>query len=159
MRQILRYYEVVLDLLGAAVSFFPQDAAFLRPECPATDGSFVTRQGMTLLCMTRPVSDVTVETQSDWGYSLGVADWKGPSGHIGGAYPLLLLLLVPSLVVITVVMCICCFVERVLLHAGLDLQHSCKVVFHQSMSLRASHAAASDFLRAHAGKDPNHLMT
>ncbi|KAK9839436.1 hypothetical protein WJX81_001882 [Elliptochloris bilobata] len=44
-------------------------------------------QGMALLCMTRPVSDVTVETQSDWGYSLGVADWKGPSGHIGGKDP------------------------------------------------------------------------
>ncbi len=42
-------------------------------------------QGMTLLCMTRPVSDVTVETQSDWGYSLGVGEWKGPSGHILGA--------------------------------------------------------------------------
>lgn len=44
----------------------------------------MTRQGMALLCMTRPVSDVTVETQSDWGYSLGVGDWKGPSGHIRG---------------------------------------------------------------------------
>ena len=42
------------------------------------------RQGMALLCMTRPVSDVIVETQSDWGYSLGVGDWKGPSGHIRG---------------------------------------------------------------------------
>jgi len=48
-------------------------------------------QGMTLLCMTRPVSDVTVETQSDWGYSLGVGEWKGPTGHILGA-PLTLVL-------------------------------------------------------------------
>ena len=58
-----------------------QGAALVRPERTAT----AARQGMTLLCMTRPVSDVTVETQSDWGYSLGVGDWKGPSGHIGGA--------------------------------------------------------------------------
>ena len=54
--------------------------------CAAIEGSLVARQGMTLLCMTRPVTDITVETQSDWGYSLGVADWKGPSGHIGGAF-------------------------------------------------------------------------
>lgn len=42
-------------------------------------------QGMVLLCMARPVSDrVVIETQSDWGYSLGVAEWKGATGEIGG---------------------------------------------------------------------------
>ena len=42
-------------------------------------------QGMALLCMARPVSDVVrVETQSDWGYSLGVDEWKGPTGEILG---------------------------------------------------------------------------
>jgi 2Fe-2S type ferredoxin len=37
-------------------------------------------QGMALLCMTRATSDCVIETQSDWGYSLGVGDWKGASG-------------------------------------------------------------------------------
>lgn len=42
---------------------------------------------MTLLCMARPVSDrVVIETQSDWGYSLGVGDWKGPTGEIKGKF-------------------------------------------------------------------------
>ena len=42
-------------------------------------------QGMALLCMARPVSDVVrIETQSDWGYSLGVGEWKGATGHIAG---------------------------------------------------------------------------
>ncbi len=42
-------------------------------------------QGMTLICMARPVSDlVRIETQSDWGYSLGVGEWKGATGHIAG---------------------------------------------------------------------------
>eukprot|EP00890_Picochlorum_soloecismus_P006059 jgi/Picsp_1/6454/NSC_03801-R1_chloroplast precursor len=42
-------------------------------------------KGMTLLCMARPVSDrVVIETQSDWGYSLGVAEWKGATGEING---------------------------------------------------------------------------
>jgi len=41
-------------------------------------------KGMALLCMARPLEDVAVETQSDWGYSLGVAEWKGPTGHILG---------------------------------------------------------------------------
>ena len=62
------------------------DANFLRGESATFEGSLVARQGMTLLCMTRPVTDIVVETQSDWGYSLGVGDWKGPSGHIGGAF-------------------------------------------------------------------------
>ena len=38
-------------------------------------------QGMALLCMARPTSDVAIETQCDWGYSLGVAEWKGASGR------------------------------------------------------------------------------
>jgi len=37
-------------------------------------------QGMTLLCMSRATSDCTFETQSDWGYSLGIAEWKGATG-------------------------------------------------------------------------------
>lgn len=42
-------------------------------------------QGLALLCMCRPVTDVVkIETQSDWGYSLGTSDWKGATGHIAG---------------------------------------------------------------------------
>lgn len=41
-------------------------------------------QGMALICMARPMEDCTIETQSDWGYSLGVGEWKGASGHILG---------------------------------------------------------------------------
>jgi len=41
-------------------------------------------EGMALLCMARPLEDCTVETQSDWGYSLGVGEWKGATGHILG---------------------------------------------------------------------------
>ncbi|KAG2436152.1 hypothetical protein HYH02_011656 [Chlamydomonas schloesseri] len=37
-------------------------------------------KGMALLCMTRATSDLTLETQSDWGYSLGVGEWKGATG-------------------------------------------------------------------------------
>lgn len=41
--------------------------------------------GMTLLCMARPVSDkVVIETQSDWGYSLGIAEWQGATGEMLG---------------------------------------------------------------------------
>jgi hypothetical protein len=39
---------------------------------------------MALICMARPVEDCVIETQSDWGYSLGVGEWKGPTGHILG---------------------------------------------------------------------------
>ena len=54
------------------------DLSFTMSEEEAADG-------MTLLCMARPVSDkIVIETQSDWGYSLGVAEWKGPTGEIGG---------------------------------------------------------------------------
>ena len=31
--------------------------------------------------------DVEIETQSDWGYSLGVAEWKGATGEILGRDP------------------------------------------------------------------------
>lgn len=37
-------------------------------------------QGLAMLCMTRACSDLTIETQCDWGYSLGVKDWEGASG-------------------------------------------------------------------------------
>ena len=30
---------------------------------------------------------IEIETQSDWGYSLGVAEWKGATGEIGGRSP------------------------------------------------------------------------
>lgn len=36
-------------------------------------------KGMALLCMARATSDCEIETQSDWGYSLG-GDWKGATG-------------------------------------------------------------------------------
>lgn len=35
---------------------------------------------MTLPCMARATSDCEIETQCDWGYSLGVGGWKGASG-------------------------------------------------------------------------------
>lgn len=38
-------------------------------------------QGLAMLCMTRPCSDLTIETQCDWGYSLGVKDWEGATGR------------------------------------------------------------------------------
>lgn len=54
------------------------DLSFTMSDEEAADG-------MTLLCMARPVSDtVVIETQSDWGYSLGVAEWKGATGRIQG---------------------------------------------------------------------------
>ena len=43
--------------------------------------------GMTLLCMARPVGDVEIETQSDWGYSLGTTEWRGATGEILGRDP------------------------------------------------------------------------
>ena len=42
-------------------------------------------KGMCLPCMARPVSDaVVLETQSDWGYSLGSSEWGGATGSIQG---------------------------------------------------------------------------
>ena len=43
------------------------------------------KEGLTLLCMARPVGDVTIETQSDWGMRIG--EWKGASGEIMGREP------------------------------------------------------------------------
>ncbi len=40
---------------------------------------------MALLCMARAKSDVEIETQCDWGYSLGVGDWKGASGRFSAS--------------------------------------------------------------------------
>ncbi len=40
---------------------------------------------MALICMARPLSDIVhIETQSDWGYALGVSEWKGPTGELAG---------------------------------------------------------------------------
>lgn len=41
-------------------------------------------QGMALICMARAKADLVLETQCDWGYSLGVAEWKGASGKFEG---------------------------------------------------------------------------
>ncbi|WZN64304.1 ferredoxin [Chloropicon roscoffensis] len=41
-------------------------------------------EGLTLLCMSRPLEDCEVETQADWGYSLDTQDWPGPTGYILG---------------------------------------------------------------------------
>ncbi|KAF8067372.1 Ferredoxin-1 [Scenedesmus sp. PABB004] len=38
-------------------------------------------QGLAMLCMTRPTSDLVIETQCDWGYSLGVKEWEGATGQ------------------------------------------------------------------------------
>ena len=43
--------------------------------------------GMVLLCMARPVGDVEIETQSEWGYSLGTTEWAGATGEILGRDP------------------------------------------------------------------------
>lgn len=40
--------------------------------------------GMALLCMSRPTSDVSIETQCDWGVSLGFKEWQGASGKFVG---------------------------------------------------------------------------
>ena len=43
------------------------------------------KQGMSLICMSRPVADtVRLETQSDYGYSLGTVEWAGATGSIEG---------------------------------------------------------------------------
>ena len=44
-------------------------------------------EGLALLCMARPVGNCTIETQSDWGYSLGVKEWTGATGYIKGKDP------------------------------------------------------------------------
>lgn len=45
------------------------------------------QDGMSLLCMARPVGDCVIETQSDWGMSAGFKKWEGPSGYIQGRAP------------------------------------------------------------------------
>eukprot|EP00892_Ulva_mutabilis_P008109 jgi/Ulvmu1/5670/UM024_0017.1 len=40
--------------------------------------------GMALLCMSRATSDVVLETQCDWGLSLGITEWQGASGKLVG---------------------------------------------------------------------------
>ena len=42
---------------------------------------------MALLCMARPVGDVEIETQSDWGYSLGTTAWARRDGGDFGSRP------------------------------------------------------------------------
>jgi hypothetical protein len=42
------------------------------------------KDGMALLCMTRAKSDLVLETQCDWGLSLGVRDWGGATGKLVG---------------------------------------------------------------------------
>lgn len=55
------------------------------PDLSFTMSEEEEADGMTLLCMSRPVSDrVLIETQSDWGYSLGITEWKGATGEISG---------------------------------------------------------------------------
>jgi len=41
-------------------------------------------QGLSLICMARPSSDVVLETQCDWGYSIGVKEWEGATGKFEG---------------------------------------------------------------------------
>jgi ferredoxin len=53
-------------------------------QVPGSEPLVVLLQGLALLCMCRPLEDCVIETQSDWGYSLGVDEWKGPTGHILG---------------------------------------------------------------------------
>lgn len=40
---------------------------------------------MALLCMSKPASDCVIETQCDWGYLLGMEEWKGATGNINEA--------------------------------------------------------------------------
>jgi len=60
-----------------------------RPDPQIADLSFTledhqVEEGLTLLCMSRPLEDCEVETQADWGYSLDTQDWPGPTGYILG---------------------------------------------------------------------------
>jgi 2Fe-2S type ferredoxin len=45
--------------------------------------------GMALICMARPKGDVSIETQCDWGYSLGITDWKGAGKFTSSPDPLM----------------------------------------------------------------------
>jgi len=44
-------------------------------------------EGLALLCMARPIGDCEIETQSDYGYSLGSKGWEGATGYINGKDP------------------------------------------------------------------------
>lgn len=54
------------------------------PDLSFTMDEAEIAQGMALICMSRAKSDMVVETQCDWGYSLGVAEWQGASGKFEG---------------------------------------------------------------------------
>lgn len=40
--------------------------------------------GMALICMARAKGDCELETQCDWGLSLGIKEWSGASGKLVG---------------------------------------------------------------------------
>ena len=44
-------------------------------------------QGFALLCMARPLSDVEVEAQCDWG-NISLSEWKGATFFKGEPVPL-----------------------------------------------------------------------
>lgn len=46
-------------------------------------------EGCALICMARATSDVRMETQADWGYSLGIAEWKTNGKFTGEVEPLM----------------------------------------------------------------------
>ena len=50
------------------------------PDLEFTVSEQEQKDGMALLCMARATSDIDLEIQSDWGYSLGVSEWKGATG-------------------------------------------------------------------------------
>mmetsp|Transcript_7794 Transcript_7794/g.28796 ORF Transcript_7794/g.28796 Transcript_7794/m.28796 type:complete len:198 (-) Transcript_7794:134-727(-) len=42
--------------------------------------------GMSLLCMSRPVTaEVRLESQCDWGYLLGIQEWEGATGNVNNS--------------------------------------------------------------------------
>lgn len=45
--------------------------------------------GCALICMARATSDVRMEIQADWGYSLGITDWKANGKFVGEVDPLM----------------------------------------------------------------------
>jgi 2Fe-2S type ferredoxin len=54
------------------------------PDLSFTLSEDEAAKGMALICMARATEDTTVETQCDWGYSLGVGEWQGASGKFEG---------------------------------------------------------------------------
>lgn len=61
-------------------SFDPSDIA----DIEFTISKEEQEQGLAMLCMTRACSDLVIETQCDWGYSLGVVEWQGATGKFSG---------------------------------------------------------------------------